>query len=98
MDLASFMGISPVSLRCHHRYAALLTSLMATDCTYLLDSLLYNPELYPGTNKKAFFQLSCLFGEEDHGIFLSAAPQDRPFLCLMSKSTACLVSVVKNCY
>lgn len=30
------------------RYAAVITSLMAKDCRYLLDTLLYNPELYPG--------------------------------------------------
>lgn len=32
----------------YHRYAALITSLMAKDCRYLLDTLLYNPELYAG--------------------------------------------------
>ncbi|XP_032435868.1 probable thiopurine S-methyltransferase [Xiphophorus hellerii] len=30
------------------RYAALIVSLMAPDCRYLLDTLLYNPELYKG--------------------------------------------------
>lgn len=47
------MVFVPVSLWCNHRYTALLTSLMAKDCRYLLDSLLYNPELYPG-NDEAF--------------------------------------------
>lgn len=31
------------------RYAALIISLMAKDCRYLLETLLYNPDLYEGT-------------------------------------------------
>lgn len=70
---ASLMLFLPVSLWWRHRYAALLTSLMAKDCRYLLDSLLYNPELYPGNNEAfsnnhayfvrkimEYFCLSCL--------------------------------------
>lgn len=30
------------------RYAALIMSLMASDCRYLLDTFLYNPEFYKG--------------------------------------------------
>ncbi|PWA16805.1 hypothetical protein CCH79_00017885 [Gambusia affinis] len=45
------------------RYAALIVSLMAPDCRYLLDTLLYNPELYKGP---PFFvpdeQVQSLFG------------------------------------
>lgn len=92
---ASLMVFSAVSLWWHHRYAALLTSLMAKDCRYLLDSLLYNPELYPGNNE-AFSNTRAYFCEEDDGLLLSVVPQGLPFLCLMSKSTACLVSVVEN--
>lgn len=56
---ASFLLFLPVSLWYYHRYAALLTSLMAKDCRYLLDSLLYNPELYPGNNEA--FPTNCAY-------------------------------------
>uniref|UniRef100_H3BWK1 thiopurine S-methyltransferase n=1 Tax=Tetraodon nigroviridis TaxID=99883 RepID=H3BWK1_TETNG len=59
-DRGSLVAINP---RDRERYAALLTSLMAKDCRYLLDSLSYNPELYPGP---PFFvpdeQVHSLFG------------------------------------
>ncbi|XP_036827197.1 probable thiopurine S-methyltransferase isoform X2 [Oncorhynchus mykiss] len=46
------------------RYAALITSLMDKDCRYLLDTLLYNPEVYKGP---PFFvpdeQVQSLFGK-----------------------------------
>ncbi|XP_029370117.1 probable thiopurine S-methyltransferase isoform X2 [Echeneis naucrates] len=44
-DRGSLVAINP---RDRKKYAALITSLMANDCRYLLDSLLYNPELYKG--------------------------------------------------
>uniref|UniRef100_A0A674NBC8 thiopurine S-methyltransferase n=1 Tax=Takifugu rubripes TaxID=31033 RepID=A0A674NBC8_TAKRU len=44
-DRGSLVAINP---RDREKYAALLTSLMAQDCRYLLDTLLYNPDLYPG--------------------------------------------------
>jgi len=60
-DRGSLVAINP---RDRERYAALITSLMADDCRYLLDTLLYNPELYTGP---PFFvpdeQIRRLFGE-----------------------------------
>nr|XP_020504107.1 thiopurine S-methyltransferase isoform X1 [Labrus bergylta] len=44
-DRGSLVAINP---RDREKYAALITSLMAKDCRYLLDTLLYNPELYSG--------------------------------------------------
>ncbi|XP_045914437.1 probable thiopurine S-methyltransferase isoform X2 [Micropterus dolomieu] len=44
-DRGSLVAINP---RDREKYAALITSLMAKDCRYLLDTLLYNPELYAG--------------------------------------------------
>ncbi|XP_028452741.1 probable thiopurine S-methyltransferase isoform X1 [Perca flavescens] len=44
-DRGSLVAINP---RDREKYAALIISLMAKDCRYLLDTLLYNPELYEG--------------------------------------------------
>ncbi|XP_041665366.1 probable thiopurine S-methyltransferase isoform X2 [Cheilinus undulatus] len=44
-DRGSLVAISPKD---REKYAALIISLMAKDCRYLLDTLLYNPELYSG--------------------------------------------------
>ncbi|XP_034560761.1 probable thiopurine S-methyltransferase isoform X2 [Notolabrus celidotus] len=44
-DRGSLVAINPQD---REKYAALITSLMAKDCKYLLDTLLYNPELYAG--------------------------------------------------
>ncbi|XP_044026541.1 probable thiopurine S-methyltransferase isoform X2 [Siniperca chuatsi] len=59
-DRGSLVAINP---RDREKYAALITSLMAKDCRYLLDTLLYNPELYTGP---PFFvpneQVHSLFG------------------------------------
>ncbi|XP_078124228.1 putative thiopurine S-methyltransferase isoform X2 [Sander vitreus] len=44
-DRGSLVAINP---RDREKYAALIISLMAKDCRYLLDTLLYNPELYDG--------------------------------------------------
>ncbi|XP_008297401.1 probable thiopurine S-methyltransferase [Stegastes partitus] len=44
-DRGSLVAINP---RDREKYAALMMSLMATDCRYLLDTLLYNPTLYKG--------------------------------------------------
>lgn len=44
-DRGSLVAINPQD---RDKYAALVISLMAKDCRYLLDTLLYNPELYPG--------------------------------------------------
>ncbi|XP_034747943.1 probable thiopurine S-methyltransferase isoform X2 [Etheostoma cragini] len=44
-DRGSLVAINP---RDREKYAALIISLMAKDCRYLLDTLLYNPELYNG--------------------------------------------------
>ncbi|XP_034400465.1 probable thiopurine S-methyltransferase [Cyclopterus lumpus] len=44
-DRGSLVAINP---RDREKYAALMISLMAKDCRYLLDTLLYNPELYKG--------------------------------------------------
>ncbi|KAM6974187.1 putative thiopurine S-methyltransferase [Tautogolabrus adspersus] len=44
-DRGSLVAINPQD---REKYAALITSLMAKDCRYLLDTLLYNPELYSG--------------------------------------------------
>lgn len=55
------MAINP---RDRQKYAALITSLMDKDCRYLLDTLLYNPEVYKGP---PFFvpdeQVQSLFGK-----------------------------------
>ena len=45
--------VSPHCLS-HHRYASLIISLMAKDCRYLLDTVLYNPELYKGACLKKY--------------------------------------------
>ncbi|XP_029976524.1 probable thiopurine S-methyltransferase isoform X1 [Salarias fasciatus] len=59
-DRGSLVAINPQD---REKYAALIISLMAEDCRYLLDTLLYNPELYPGP---PFFvpdeQVHSLFG------------------------------------
>ncbi|XP_029299731.1 probable thiopurine S-methyltransferase isoform X2 [Cottoperca gobio] len=59
-DRGSLVAINP---RDREKYAALIISLMTKDCRYLLDTMLYNPELYQGP---PFFvpdeQLSSLFG------------------------------------
>ncbi|XP_070840787.1 probable thiopurine S-methyltransferase isoform X1 [Chaetodon trifascialis] len=44
-DRGALVAINPKD---REKYAALLISLMAKDCRYLLDTLLYNPELYAG--------------------------------------------------
>ncbi|NP_001290627.1 thiopurine S-methyltransferase [Esox lucius] len=44
-DRGSLVAINP---RDREKYVALITSLMDKDCRYLLDTLLYNPELYKG--------------------------------------------------
>ncbi|XP_031722391.1 probable thiopurine S-methyltransferase isoform X2 [Anarrhichthys ocellatus] len=44
-DRGSLVAINP---RDREKYAALIISLMAKDCRYLLDTLLYNPESYGG--------------------------------------------------
>ncbi|XP_047460396.1 probable thiopurine S-methyltransferase isoform X2 [Mugil cephalus] len=60
-DRGSLVAINP---RDREKYAALIISLMAKDCRYLLDTLIYNPELYTGP---PFFvpdeQLHSLFGK-----------------------------------
>ncbi|XP_041811616.1 probable thiopurine S-methyltransferase [Chelmon rostratus] len=59
-DRGSLVAINPKD---REKYAALITSLMAKDCRYLLATMLYNPELYPGP---PFFvpdeQVQSLFG------------------------------------
>ncbi|KAM8883033.1 putative thiopurine S-methyltransferase [Synchiropus picturatus] len=44
-DRGSLVAINPQD---REKYSALMMSLMADDCRYLLDTLIYNPELYPG--------------------------------------------------
>ncbi|XP_062301617.1 uncharacterized protein LOC134006683 isoform X1 [Osmerus eperlanus] len=44
-DRGSLVAINPAD---REKYAALIMSLMAKDCRYLLDTVLYNPELYKG--------------------------------------------------
>ncbi|XP_012693061.2 probable thiopurine S-methyltransferase [Clupea harengus] len=44
-DRGSLVAINPCD---RERYAALITSLMDKNCRYLLDTLLYNPQLYKG--------------------------------------------------
>ncbi|XP_056154681.1 probable thiopurine S-methyltransferase isoform X2 [Lampris incognitus] len=44
-DRGSLVAINPKD---REKYASLIISLMAKDCRYLLDTLLYNPELYKG--------------------------------------------------
>lgn len=44
-DRGSLVAINPKD---REKYAALIMSLMAKDCKYLLDTLIYNPELYEG--------------------------------------------------
>ncbi|XP_034017245.1 probable thiopurine S-methyltransferase [Thalassophryne amazonica] len=44
-DRGSLVAINPGD---REKYAALIMSLMAKDCRYLLDTLIYNPELYKG--------------------------------------------------
>ncbi|KAM6959465.1 putative thiopurine S-methyltransferase [Aplochiton taeniatus] len=60
-DRGSMVAINPVD---RQKYAALIISLMAKDCRYLLDTMLYNPELYKGP---PFFvpneQVQSLFGQ-----------------------------------
>uniref|UniRef100_A0A3Q2FJ47 thiopurine S-methyltransferase n=1 Tax=Cyprinodon variegatus TaxID=28743 RepID=A0A3Q2FJ47_CYPVA len=60
-DRGSLVAINPKD---RDRYAALILSLMAADCRYLLDTFLYNPDLYEGP---PFFvpdeQVLSLFGE-----------------------------------
>lgn len=60
-DRGSLVAINPKD---REKYASLIISLMAKDCRYLLDTLLYNPELYKGP---PFFvpdeQVQSLFGK-----------------------------------
>lgn len=44
-DRGAFVAINPKD---REKYAALILSLMGPDCRYLLDTLLYNPQLYSG--------------------------------------------------
>ncbi|KAF7648780.1 hypothetical protein LDENG_00151860 [Lucifuga dentata] len=44
-DRGSLVAINPKD---REKYASLIISLMAKDCRYLLDTLLYNPKLYKG--------------------------------------------------
>ncbi|KAF7211469.1 thiopurine S-methyltransferase, partial [Nothobranchius furzeri] len=44
-DRGSLVAINPKD---RERYAGLIVSLMAVDCRYLLDTLLYDPEKYGG--------------------------------------------------
>ncbi|XP_018587323.1 probable thiopurine S-methyltransferase [Scleropages formosus] len=44
-DRGALVAINPCD---RQRYAALIVTLMDKDCRYLLDTLLYNPELYGG--------------------------------------------------
>ncbi|KAM4630268.1 putative thiopurine S-methyltransferase isoform 1-T2 [Polymixia lowei] len=59
-DRASLVAINPKD---REKYASLIISLMANDCRYLLDTVLYNPEEHKGT---PFFvpdeQVLSLFG------------------------------------
>uniref|UniRef100_A0A3Q1FV01 thiopurine S-methyltransferase n=1 Tax=Acanthochromis polyacanthus TaxID=80966 RepID=A0A3Q1FV01_9TELE len=59
-DRGSLVAVNPQD---REKYAALMVSLMAKDCRYLVDNLLYNPTLYKGP---PFFvpdeQLHSLFG------------------------------------
>ncbi|XP_072304288.1 probable thiopurine S-methyltransferase [Eucyclogobius newberryi] len=59
-DRGAFVAINPKD---RENYAALLVSLMAPDCRYLLDTLIYNPERY---SSHPFFvpdeQVRSLFG------------------------------------
>ncbi|KAL3984070.1 hypothetical protein ACER0C_015695 [Sarotherodon galilaeus] len=59
-DRGSLVAINPGDRK---KYAALIISLMANDCRYLLDTFLYNPDLYQGP---PFFvpdeQVHSLFG------------------------------------
>lgn len=78
----------------HPRYAALITSLMAKDCRYLLDTLLYNPQLYPG---KFTFSSQWIYIFYDLYLLVTKSkliPQVLPFLFLMSKSTVCSVRIL----
>ncbi|XP_030267691.1 probable thiopurine S-methyltransferase isoform X3 [Sparus aurata] len=54
-DRGSLVAINPKD---REKYAALIISLMAKDCRYLLDTLLYNPELYPGKCRVTHTQFS----------------------------------------
>lgn len=69
-DRGSLVAINP---RDREKYVALLISLMAKDCRYLLDTLLYNPERYPGP---PFFvpdeQVHSLFGPSCNVEFLQS--------------------------
>ncbi|KAL0962471.1 hypothetical protein UPYG_G00340440 [Umbra pygmaea] len=60
-DRGSLVAINPQD---REKYATLIMSLMDNDCRYLLDTLLYNPELYKGP---PFFvpdeQVKHLFGK-----------------------------------
>ncbi|KAM9838358.1 putative thiopurine S-methyltransferase [Aulostomus maculatus] len=58
-DRGSLVAINPKD---REKYAALMISLMANDCRYLLDTLLYNPEHYKGP---PFF----VPNEQVHGLF-----------------------------
>ncbi|XP_075907729.1 putative thiopurine S-methyltransferase [Nelusetta ayraudi] len=58
-DRGSLVAINPGD---REKYAALMTSLMAKDCRYLLEALTYNPELYEGPP-------FCLLNEQVHTLF-----------------------------
>ncbi|KAM4539874.1 putative thiopurine S-methyltransferase isoform 1-T1 [Odontesthes bonariensis] len=58
-DRGSLVAINPKD---RERYAALIISLMAGDCRYLLDTFLYNPDQYKGP---PFF----VPDEQVHGLF-----------------------------
>ncbi|XP_061737680.1 probable thiopurine S-methyltransferase [Nerophis ophidion] len=62
-DRGSFVAINP---RDREKYSALIISLMADDCRYLLSTLMYNPNLYegppfavPGEQVQSLFEKKC---------------------------------------
>ncbi|XP_061839126.1 probable thiopurine S-methyltransferase [Nerophis lumbriciformis] len=62
-DRGSFVAINP---RDREKYSALIISLMADDCRYLLSTLMYNPKLYkgppfvvPGEQVQSLFEKKC---------------------------------------
>ncbi|XP_055013318.1 probable thiopurine S-methyltransferase isoform X2 [Boleophthalmus pectinirostris] len=51
-DRGALVAINPKD---REKYAALMVSLMAPDCRYLLDTLLYNPELHKALHRSSIF-------------------------------------------
>ncbi|KAJ0003725.1 hypothetical protein NQD34_008823 [Periophthalmus magnuspinnatus] len=60
-DRGAFVAINPKD---RPKYAALMVSLMAPDCRFLLDTMLYNPERYSGPP-------FCVPNEQVHSLFES---------------------------